>query len=115
MPQELRLRGITTLEEANQFLREDYIAEFNRQFPVRAHCSRAAPLCPAGDKDLDVVFSVQQERVVNAGQHGAVGEQLAADRADALAGDAGGLPGDVCEHLDGTLDVSLRAACRGAI
>ncbi len=30
LPQELRLQGITTLEEANGFLREEYIAEFNR-------------------------------------------------------------------------------------
>ncbi len=29
LPQELRLRGIRTLEEANKFLREHYIAEFN--------------------------------------------------------------------------------------
>src|SRR6195256_1754917 len=32
LPQELRRRGITTLEEANRFLREEYIAEFNQRF-----------------------------------------------------------------------------------
>ena len=32
LPQELRLAGITTLEAANQFLRDSYIAEFNRMF-----------------------------------------------------------------------------------
>src|SRR6202171_776892 len=31
LPQELRLAGITTVEGANEFLRERYIAEFNRQ------------------------------------------------------------------------------------
>ena len=30
LPEELRLAGITTLEDANRFLREDYIAEFNQ-------------------------------------------------------------------------------------
>ena len=35
LPQELRLRGITTLEDANQFLRDEYIAEFNRRFRVQ--------------------------------------------------------------------------------
>src|SRR5207245_3713893 len=32
LPQELRLRGITTVEEANRFLRQEYVAEFNRRF-----------------------------------------------------------------------------------
>jgi transposase len=36
LPQELRLHGIGNLEEANRFLREHYIAEFNRRFQVRA-------------------------------------------------------------------------------
>jgi hypothetical protein len=35
LPQELRLRGLKTLEEANRFLREHYIAEFNRRFQER--------------------------------------------------------------------------------
>src|ERR1700678_3514907 len=34
LPQELRLHQIKTLEAANRFLREDYIAEFNRRFQV---------------------------------------------------------------------------------
>src|ERR671937_2443682 len=32
LPQELRLAGIGTVVEANRFLRESYIAEFNRKF-----------------------------------------------------------------------------------
>jgi hypothetical protein len=36
LPQELRLRGISTREEANRFLRENYVAEFNRKFAVAA-------------------------------------------------------------------------------
>src|SRR5215468_10385873 len=32
LPQELRLRGITMLEAANEFLRDSYIEEFNRKF-----------------------------------------------------------------------------------
>src|SRR2546427_9727996 len=35
LPQELRLHGISTLEGANGFLREHYMAEFNRRFQVR--------------------------------------------------------------------------------
>jgi hypothetical protein len=31
LPQELRLHGISTLKEANVFLREEYVAEFNQR------------------------------------------------------------------------------------
>jgi hypothetical protein len=34
LPQELRVRQITTVEEANRFLREEYRAELNRRFAV---------------------------------------------------------------------------------
>ena len=41
LPQELRLRKMTTLQEANGFLRQEYQAEFNRRFAVTAAASRA--------------------------------------------------------------------------
>ena len=47
LPQELRLRGIRTLEGANDFLNEHYIAEFNRRFTVPAE-SAERRLYPAG-------------------------------------------------------------------
>ena len=34
LPQELRLAGITTLDAANGFLRQHYMAAFNRRFQV---------------------------------------------------------------------------------
>jgi hypothetical protein len=36
LPQELRLRGIRPVEEANRFLREHYMAAFNQRFRVSA-------------------------------------------------------------------------------
>ena len=36
LPQELRLAGTHTLKAANRFLRERYIAEFNKKFMVPA-------------------------------------------------------------------------------
>ena len=36
LPQELRLHGISTLAEANRFLREHYVAEFSSRFQVPA-------------------------------------------------------------------------------
>jgi hypothetical protein len=64
LPQELRLHGITTVEEANRFLREHYIAEFNQRFQVAAsQRGTAFTRCPR--RDLDRVFSLQYERMVN--------------------------------------------------
>jgi len=64
LPQELRLRGIRTVEAANAFLREHYIAEFNRRFQVAAvQRGSAFTACPR--RDLDLIFSLQFERTVN--------------------------------------------------
>jgi transposase len=63
LPQELRLASIITLEEANRFLRQTYIAEFNQKFTVKpAEKSTAFRRC--GRSDLDWIFSIQTERVV---------------------------------------------------
>lgn len=62
LPQELKLKGITTVEEANQFLRESYIAEFNQRFSVPAAQTGNAFL-PVHGHDLELVFSLQHERV----------------------------------------------------
>lgn len=63
LPQELRLAGITTLDEANRFLREHYIAEFNRRFAKKPALDGNA-FCAVGERDLDLIFSLQWERVV---------------------------------------------------
>ena len=63
LPQELRRRGIVTPEAANRFLREEYIAEFNQRFSVAAS-ERGTAFVPLRRKDLDLVFSIQHERIV---------------------------------------------------
>ena len=52
LPQELRLRGITTVEAANRFLDRTYIAAFNRRFQVPAEQPGTAflPLGRAGPR-----------------------------------------------------------------
>jgi transposase len=64
LPQELRLHGIDSVEKANQFLRDHYIAEFNRRFQVRA-AERGTAFLPRRTQNLDLVFSLQFERAVN--------------------------------------------------
>jgi transposase len=62
LPQELALNAITTVEEANQFLRQTYIAEFNRKFSVAA-AQPGDAFMPVLGHDMDLVFSLQHERV----------------------------------------------------
>jgi len=64
LPQELRLRGIATVEAANRFLREEYIGEFNRRFQAPA-AERGTAFIPCPRRDLDLIFSLQFERTVN--------------------------------------------------
>jgi ribosomal 30S subunit maturation factor RimM len=59
-----RIRVATTLEEANRFLRERYIAEFNGRFQVAA-AERGSAFVPVSIHDLHRVFSLQFERTVN--------------------------------------------------
>jgi len=63
LPQELKLKEITTVEEANRFLREAYIKEFNRRFSVAATEKGSAFVSPGG-RNLDLIFCLQHERVV---------------------------------------------------
>jgi uncharacterized repeat protein (TIGR03803 family) len=51
-------------EQANRFLREHYVAEFNRRFQVAA-AQRGTAFVPCRRQDLERVFSVQSERAVN--------------------------------------------------
>src|SRR3954469_12383639 len=64
LPQELRVGGIRTLEDANRFLREKYIDEFNAKFSVPAQ-ERGTAFRPCGRRELEYIFSVQTERVVD--------------------------------------------------
>ena len=72
LPQELRLAGITTLEEANRFLRERYVAEMNGKFAVRA----GQAFVPVRGQDLGLIFSVQTERTVGHDNTVAIGERV---------------------------------------
>src|SRR5258706_14976792 len=64
LPQELRLAGITTVEEANAFLRQSYIGEFNAKFAVAAP-QKGTAFRRTSRSDLDWIFSVQIERGVD--------------------------------------------------
>ena len=104
LPQELRMRGITTVEEANRFLRESYIAELNRKFSVPAAQPESA-FVPASGKDLDRIFSVQQERVVNQDNTVRIANRTLQIERTKWRGTLAKCRVLVCEHLDGTWSV----------
>src|SRR5499433_797642 len=64
LPQELRLRGIRTLETANNFLNEHYLGEFNARFQVPA-AQQGSAFVRRSSRDLDLIFALQFERTVN--------------------------------------------------
>jgi transposase len=64
LPQELRLRGITDLAIANEFLRSQYIAEFNSKFTVPAS-QKGSAFVRLRRRDLDWIFSAQHDRTVS--------------------------------------------------
>jgi transposase len=63
LPQELRLRAITTMEVANEFLRTSYIKEFNSKFTVPAQQPGTA-FVGVKARSLELIFCLQHDRVV---------------------------------------------------
>ena len=64
LPQEIALRGITTLEEANCYLQEIYLPRHNHQFTVPAKETQSA-YTPWIGPDLNEILCMQEERVVH--------------------------------------------------
>jgi transposase len=104
LPQELRLRGITTVEEANRFLRQEYIAEFNRRFAVTAAQAGSAFLRLQG-QDLERIFALQHERVVNRDNTVEIFHRVLQIERTPWRNTLAGCSVIVYEHLDGTLSV----------
>jgi transposase len=108
LPQELRLAGITTLEEANGFLRAQYVAEFNRQFSVAAAVEGTA-FVPCRRRDLDRVFCLQHERVVARDNTVSFARLTLQIERQQWRGTLAGCRVTVYEHLDGTLSLGYGA------
>jgi hypothetical protein len=108
LPQELRLRGIHTLEAANQFLREDYVAEFNQRFRVPA--GQRVSALSARRPGLCLLAPADAHR--GGRQHGERSESVAADRTHRLARQFGRMPGHGARASGWHSDHPLRTACR---
>src|SRR5437773_12439402 len=64
LPQELRLRSITSVEGANEFLRKDWMPMHDASFSVEAEQTGTAFLLYHGN-DLDKIFSQHHERTID--------------------------------------------------
>jgi transposase len=104
LPPELRLAGIGTVEEANQFLRERYIPEINRKFAVPA-AEPGHAFVPVGSQNLHRIFSVQQERMVAQDNTVRWGERVWQLERARWRGTLAGGRVTICEHLDGQVSI----------
>ena len=104
LPQELRLRGIHDLERANEFLRCEYRAEFNRKFAVPA-AQKGSAFVRSKRSDLDWIFSVQHERTVNQDNTISVENRVFQLEKTRWRNTLAGQTVMVHEHLDGRLSI----------
>ena len=106
LPQELRRRGITTPAEANRFLRAEYIAEFNQRFSKPASQGGTA-FVPLRRKDLDLVFSLQHERIVARDNTVSFAHKVWQLERCKLRATLAGCRVTIHEHLDQTISITF--------
>jgi transposase len=104
LPQELRLAGITTVEAANQFLREGYIPRFNPQFQVTA-AEKGTAFRKTSRSDLNWIFTVQTERVVAKDNTVAIGSRDWQIDKTQFRHTLAGSTVTIYEHLDATVSI----------
>jgi hypothetical protein len=98
------LAGITSVEEANRFLRERYIGEFNAKFTVKAAQSETA-FRRCGRADLNWIFTVQTERVVAKDNTVAIGARSWQIDKSRFRHSLAGCTVTIHEHLDARISI----------
>jgi len=104
LPQELRLAGITTVDGANAFLRQQYIGKFNEQFSVKAE-EKGTAFRRTSRSDLNWIFTVQTERVVAKDNTVAIGARSWQIDKSHFRNTLAGCTVTIHEHLDGSLSI----------
>jgi hypothetical protein len=104
LPQELRLAGIETVEGANRFLRERYIAVFNQKFTVPAR-EKGTAFRRTTRSDLNWVFTVQTERVVAKDNTVAIADRNWQLEKTRFRNSLAGCTVTIHEHLDTTVSI----------
>jgi transposase len=104
LPQELRLEGITTVEEANAFLRQSYIAQFNTKFAVTA-AQKGTAFRRTSRSDLNWIFTVQTERVVDKDNTVAIVDRRWQLEKSRFRSTLAGCTVTIHQHLDETVSI----------
>jgi hypothetical protein len=104
LPQELRLAGITELEEANRFLSDRYIAVFNEKFKVAA-AEKGTAFRRTARADLDWVFTLQTERVVSKDNMVAITDRAWQLEKNRFRSSLAGCTVTIHEHLNGMISI----------
>jgi hypothetical protein len=104
LPQELRIAGIATPDEANRFLQERYIGEFNAKFTVRA-AARGTAFRRCSRTDLTWIFTIQTERVVAKDNTVAIGARSWQIDKSHFRHTLAGCTVTIHEHLDASISI----------
>jgi transposase len=104
LPQELRLAGISTAEGANVFLREQYIEQFNGKFSMPA-AEKGTAFRRTGRTDLNWIFTVQTERVVDKDNTVAIKDRSWQIDKTRFRHTLAGTTVTIHEHLDETVSI----------
>ncbi len=104
LPQELRLRGIHTREEAIRFLKRVWIPKHNRSWMVKPE-QQGTAFVPCRRTDLDRTFSTQHERVVASDNTVQFENRLFQLEPSPLRVSFARCRITVYEHLDGRLEI----------
>ncbi len=105
LPQELRLAKITSVEAANEFLRNSYIAQFNKQFAVAAADEGETAFRSSVRSDLNWIFTIQTERVVDKDNTVAIADRFWQLDKTTFRHTLAGSTVIIHEHLDHTISI----------
>jgi len=106
LPNELRLHGIKTKEEANRFLREVYLCRHNRRFVVKPEEEGSAFLAVPPQLDLDRVFCIKEPRVVHSDNTVSFKRLILQIERSVLRVSFAKCRVMVHQHIDGTLSIT---------
>jgi transposase len=104
LPQEFRLRGITEVEAANEFLRKDWIPMHDANFSVEAEQTGTAFL-PYTGTELEKIFSQQHQRLVDNDNTVRYDNRCLQIPQQTFRFSLARCPVLVCEHLDRTISL----------
>jgi hypothetical protein len=104
LPQELRSRKITTMAAANEYLRKEWIPYHNQTFTVAAQQIGTA-FVPYAGRDLNKIFSHQEERIVGNDNTVKFGKASLQIEPQSFRFSMAKCRVLVCQHLDNTISV----------